>query len=234
MKIITIFFLVLILPALCSSLEIEDHKGILSLKLAEETVISPNIQTLQIEISKPALSTPKEFELKLTLLGPAFFEDNKKDKTIIYEDITSKKILNETIIIQSSASTLGEIINLNYDYKYKSSSFGKIDEDFTAYSGVLSFKGAASSAAYCEQELQKSKSEIIFLNSQLEILNNSMTNIPVDWSQQISNCQTKLDLGSKMFLGVSILCVVFLLTASIFSYLWFREKRKNNKQPEEE
>ena len=146
----------------------------LKLKLTKETVIAPDVQNLTITISKPLLSTPKEFQLKLTLGGSAVFSDNTKEKVIESAQISESQTFDEIIKIEKSALGTGEIINLSYYLSYKSSFFGRIDENFRIFQGSLSFRGAACEKAACEVTLNQCNDEKASLNQQISDLNNQI------------------------------------------------------------
>lgn len=169
-----VFLYLVFIPSLCFALPVEKSDDILKLTLAKETVIAPDQQSLTILISKPMVSTPKEFQLKLDITGPALFDNNLKEKVIEYAQISENLNLNQTIRIDNSASGLGETINISYMISYKSSFLGKIDENFRVFQGSLSFRGAATEKAACETNLNNCNIETTNLNRQISSLNSQI------------------------------------------------------------
>jgi len=173
-KIIFFLLLMIIVPSLCLASPLEKKEDIIRLNLLKETVIAPDVQTLTIDIGKPLFSTPKQFMLKLTITGPAIFDDNKKENVIEYPEISSSVNINKTIRIEKYAMGIGETINISYTLSYKSSFFGKIDENFRVFMGSLSFRGAASEKAACEVNLQQCNNDKNELNQQIISLNSQV------------------------------------------------------------
>ncbi len=218
-------------------INLEEEKDIISIKLMEETVISPNNQKLTVEISKPWTSTPKEFELNLTILGPAIFEDNTKQNSLSIDTISKDQKLEKIIKIENSASGTGDIINLNYDFRYKSSSWGRIDENFKVFYGSLSFKGAASNKAECEEELKICKEnkeslsdEIVKLNEDKSTLQDEINSI----NYNLTKCQTSLSSQNKEcktidIFGWNVSCFLLLVGLILSLILWLMERRRNKR-----
>jgi len=206
----------MIVPSLCLASPLEKKDDIMKLVLEKETVIAPDIQTLNVNIGKPLLSTPKQFMLKLTITGPALFDDNKKENVIEYAEISSSFNINKTIKIEKSAMGIGEPINISYVLSYKSSFFGKIDENFKVFMGSLSFRGAASEKAACEINLQQCNNDknnlnqqIIELNSQIAIKDSEISSLKSNLSCPVSEQKTEGNSNFKViFLSVIIIGLI--------------------------
>lgn len=217
----------LLMPIFCFAVKLQDENNILKFSLSEHTVISPGLQKLTINIEKPLISTPKDFELRLSINGPALFENDKKLKILQTEEISENIIKQETIKIESSASNQGDDIKIEYSFKYKSSSFGKIDENFKEFNGSLSFKGASSDTAFCEQELTDCNAQKQEFLIQIDDYQKSIDlNLEKKLKQDLSDCQTNTKTKQNKLI---ILSTLLALTTILFLVLWLKDKIKKKK-----
>lgn len=219
----------------------EQKTDIVTVTANKEVVIYPDTLSLNVRVNSPMLSTPKQFTMSITISGSAYFDDNSKTKTIIYDEIKEAQETDYTINIDKAASGSGEMVTISYNIKYKSSSWGRIDENFDEYSNSISFTAISTEKSVCEEDLKKCETDKNSLHGQISTLNSDklalqqrITTLEQEKTSvetNLTECQVRSsekieDCNSITFGSLTIPCGLLLILTIVFFILWIKEKNK--------